>query len=122
MNTDWTSIEIQDTSADDIELYLKNNIELRAKDKDIYELENGKVNIYFYKKSSQHFDFDPRDIKSLDQWEDFLIIFKNISKTFNKSVLFRPEDSMGDMDSVVVKVTDDQVDYNFKVIENYTVD
>ena len=119
MGTDWISIEVQDTKADDIELFLRNNIQLPNIDKDILEFDNSNVNVFFYKDSDQHFDFDPRDIKTINQWEQFLEIFKRISKTFKKNVLFRPEDNNGDLDSVLVRLTDDQVDYNFKVRDNY---
>ena len=119
MGTDWTSIDVQETKADEIELFLRDNFRLTTIDKDIYEFDNSNVNVFFYKDSDQHFDFDPRDIKTMKQWEQFLEIFKRISKTFEKDVLFRPEDNNGDLDSVLLRITKDQIDYNFKVIDNY---
>ncbi len=119
MDSDWTSIEVEDTKPEDIELFLKNHVQLSRTAKGLFEFSNSNVTVYFYKNSEQHFDFDPRNVKSMEQWEKFLVIFMNISKAFKKDVLFRPEDNKGDLDSVIVRVTDNLVGYNFEIRDKY---
>ena len=119
MGCDWTSVQVPKTGIDSILDILSETVNLNQNDT-IYSFEIASVKIYFYTKSDHHFDFDPKDINSIDEWTIFLDFFKTISKKLNTEILFRPEDSdYKSNDSILVRISGNEVFYNFEIKANY---
>lgn len=119
MGCDWTSVQVSKTSIENIIDVLNETVKLNENDT-IYSFEIASVKIFFYTKSNQHFDFDPKEIKSADQWSIIVDFFKNISKKLNAKILFRPEDSSRkNEESVLIQILGNDVTYNFDIKADY---
>lgn len=117
MGCDWTSITVENANGKEVKKFLDNHVRLK-KDRTIFQFENASTEVFFYTKSDQHFDFDPKTITTMEQWERFLVLFKEMSKKLNRDILFRPEDDYED-DPPLVRISGDHITYNYNVIEGY---
>ncbi len=86
----------------------------------IYNFNVGQVLVYFYINSNQHFDFDPKEILSLNQWNMFLDFFTILSKKLKTEILFMPEDgNYENIKSILVQISGNDVVYNFDIKTKY---
>jgi|SRR5690606_754753 len=118
MDCDWTSISVDNKEAGQIKVYLEKIVNLEKASDNIFKFDNSGTEVYFYLKSDQHFDFDPKTISSAEQWNEFLETFIKISKDMESEVLFRPEES-NPRGNITVKIINDNVEYFFDVFETY---
>lgn len=120
MGCDWTSVRVSDTSIDRLNEVLNEVVILNQIEDTILSFEIDNVNIYFYTKSDQHFDFDPKEIVSPKQWTSVLTFFKRLSTNLKAEIFFRPEDSNYDSkESILVQISGNTVVYNFVIKADY---
>ena len=117
MGCDWISVRVLEVGVENIKKALKDVVNLDAKESnEIYTFEIAQVLVCFYTNSDQHFDFDPKDIISLNQWTKFLDFFKILAQKLNTEILFRPEDSnYTSKESILAQISGNDVIYNFNV-------
>lgn len=120
LGCDWTSVDVVGKESTQIEHFLESKFEsFRSTSPSIACFEVHEVKVYFYLNSDDHnFDFDPKQIITEDQWNNFLEAFIQLSKQLDSDVHLRPEDSNRGED-VLVCITGDEVTYDFDVHLSY---
>ena len=79
MGCDWISVQVTETVIERIKEVLNDTVSLIQNDT-IFSFEIENVPIYFYSKSTHHFDFDPKGIVGLNQWNLFLDFLKHFQR------------------------------------------
>jgi len=117
---DWKNILVDNVTPTDLREYLDKNVSLEHADNspNIFSFSVDRVPLFFYLKSTIHFDFNPADIQTLAQWTSIIDFLRDIAITFGSRVSLNHEGC----DETLVSISPKDLQFNFTVYDEYRKD